>query len=133
VVPLPALLWWGISGRQAVPPNDDGSHHGLIVACILARGRRDRGHVLAADVALLFAMKVVSALSGDAGYRSTPAADPAYDAEVRRIVTRLPVDSAYLGTRLFPDHCEPTAPTLSAGRGIAGGGRIAFRTPALSP
>jgi len=72
---------------------------------------------------------VVRPLTGDAGYLFDHAADLAHDADARRIATHLRVHYAYLGTRLFPDHSEPTTPLLSAGRLIDGGWRVVFRTP----
>ena len=82
-----------------------------------------------AGLAPLFPMKVVRPLTGDAGYLFDHAADLAHDADARRIATHLRVHYAYLGTRLFPDHSEPTTPLLSAGRLIDGGWRVVFRTP----
>jgi hypothetical protein len=45
------VIWWGVtSGASLVPPNDDGTHHGLYAARILALGTVDPSQVVVGDV-----------------------------------------------------------------------------------
>jgi hypothetical protein len=45
------LIWWNVTaGASLVPPNDDGTHHGLYAARILALGTVDPSQVVVGDV-----------------------------------------------------------------------------------
>jgi len=110
VVCLVALaIWWGVtSGASLVPPNDDGTHHGLYAARILALGTVDPSQVVVGDVltgdpsvsyyplALHTAAALVSGMTGIAVGTSLDIA------LILGAAVLLPVGMAVLTRQLFP-------------------------------
>ncbi len=103
------LIWWDVTaGASLVPPNDDGTHHGLYAARILALGTVDPSQVVVGDVITgdpsvayyPLALHTAAALvSGMTGIAVGTALDVAL---ILGAAVLLPVGIAVLTRALFP-------------------------------
>jgi len=117
-----AVWWWASDGLAAVPPNDDGSNHGLFTTQILREETLAPGRVVVGDVITddpsgsyyPFAMHLVAALV--ARLSGSPVA-PALTLQVVVAMVALPAGMLVLTRRLFP--ARPGAAPVAAVLAVA--------------